>query len=179
MIATLPCTTSPIDLGDRRRRRGSGRVLFMYATLALEDLAEPACHLAAARVRRDGDDAVAREALVAEVLREERQRRHVVDRDGEEPLDLARVQVHREHAVDPGHLRGSSATSFAVIGSRGADFLSWREYGYQGMTAVIRFAEASFAASIMHQELHQSWSFGLGAGADWTMKTSAPRIDSR
>ena len=43
----------------------------------------------------------------------------------------------------------SSATSLAVIGSRGEDFLSWREYGYQGMTAVIRLAEASFAASIM------------------------------
>ena len=29
------------------------------------------------------------------------------------------------------------ATRRAVIGSRGADFLSWRAYGYHGMTAVI------------------------------------------
>ena len=48
-----------------------------------------------------------------------------------------------------------SATSFAVIGSRGRDFLSWREYGNHGMTAVIRFADASFAAWIIDQELHE------------------------
>ena len=39
-----------------------------------------------------------------------------------------------------------SATRRALIGSRGADFLSAREYGYHGMTAVIRLADASFAA---------------------------------
>src|SRR6266566_4843419 len=43
----------------------------------------------------------------------------------------------------------ASATSLAVIGSRGADFLSWREYGNHGTTAVIRFADASLAAWIM------------------------------
>ena len=36
-----------------------------------------------------------------------------------------------------------------MIGSRGADFLSCREYGNQGMIAVIRFADASLAAWIM------------------------------
>ena len=32
----------------------------------------------------------------------------------------------------------SSATRRAVMGSRGADFLSWREYPYHGVTAMIR-----------------------------------------
>ena len=42
-----------------------------------------------------------------------------------------------------------SATSRPEIGSRGFAFRSWREYGNHGMTAVIRFAEASFAAWII------------------------------
>ena len=45
------------------------------------------------------------------------------------------------------------------------------------MTAVIRFAEASLAASISDEEL-QRWSFVCGPAHDWTMNTSAPRIDS-
>ena len=65
-----------------------------------------------------------------------------------------------------------------MIGSRGADFLSCREYGNHGMTAVIRFAEASLAASIKVRS-SQRWSFVLGPAQDWTMNTSAPRIDSR
>ena len=69
-----------------------------------------------------------------------------------------------------------SATSLAVIGSRGALFLSWREYGYQGITAVIRLAEASRAALIM---ISSSISESLvGDEQDCTMNTSAPRIDS-
>ena len=60
-----------------------------------------------------------------------------------------------------------SATSFAVIGSRGRDFLSWREYGYSGSTAVIRFAEASFAASTMIRSSIRFWSTGLHDV--WTM----------
>ena len=39
-----------------------------------------------------------------------------------------------------------SATRRAEIGSRGADFLSWREYPYHGLTAMMRCAEACFAA---------------------------------
>ena len=64
-----------------------------------------------------------------------------------------------------------------MIGSRGADFLSWREYGNQGITAVIRFADASFAAWIMISSSIR-WSFDRLVSV-WTMKTSAPRIDSR
>ena len=56
--------------------------------------------LRAAGVGRDRDDAFARQAEVAEVRREELQRGHVVDRDREEALDLARVEIHRQHAVD-------------------------------------------------------------------------------
>ena len=41
------------------------------------------------------------------------------------------------------------ATMRAEIGSRGADFLSWRAYPYQGRTAMIRCAEAPWAASII------------------------------
>ena len=70
-----------------------------------------------------------------------------------------------------------SATKRAEIGSRGFAFRSWRAYGKSGMTAVIRFAEASFAAWISRKQLHQV----AGRSAlqpVWTMKTSAPRIDS-
>ena len=44
------------------------------------------------------------EVQVADVLREHRHRRHVVDRDLEEALHLAGVEVHRQHAVDAGGL---------------------------------------------------------------------------
>ncbi len=67
---------------------------------------------------------------------------HVVDRDREEALDLTRVQVHRQEAVDPASW-SMSATSRPEIGSRGFAFRSCREYGNHGITAVIRFAEAS------------------------------------
>ena len=74
------------------------------------------------------------------------------------------------------------ATIRAVIGSRGADFLSWRAYPYQGITAMIRCAEAPWAASIIVNS-STSESFGVIpvrslVQVDWTMKTSAPRIDS-
>ncbi len=55
-------------------------------------------------IGRDGDDTIAGEPQVAEVLREQRQRRHVVDGDREEALDLARVEVHRQNAVGAGEL---------------------------------------------------------------------------
>ena len=59
-----------------------------------------------------------------------------------------------------------SATSRAVIGSRGLDFRSWRAYGNSGMTAVIRFAEASFAAWIMNSSSIRLRSTGSAAGLD-------------
>ena len=76
----------------------------------------------------------------------------------------------------------SSATSRAEIGSLGADFLSWREYPYQGQTAMIRWAEACLAAWIMRSS-SMSESFTVSPSRsdpqiDCTMKRSAPRIDS-
>ena len=76
----------------------------------------------------------------------------------------------------------ASATSRAEIGSRGADFLSWREYPYQGVTAMMRCADACFAAWIMRSSSMNA-SFTVRPSLsdpqiDWTMKTSAPRIDS-
>ncbi len=70
-----------------------------------------------------------------------------------------------------------SATRRAEIGSRGFALRSWRAYGKRGSTAVIRFAEASFAAwiicSISIRLRSTCWT------PVWTMNTSAPRIDSR
>ena len=73
--------------------------------VGIEHLGEANRLLGAARVGRDGDDVVAGQAEVAEVAREQRDRRHVVDRDHEEALDLPRVQVHREDAVGAGELQ--------------------------------------------------------------------------
>ena len=74
------------------------------------------------------------------------------------------------------------ATRRAEIGSRGADFLSWREYPNQGVTAITRCAEAPTAASIMNsssisESLAVTPVWGLPQ-VDCTMNTSAPRIDS-
>src|SRR4029453_16548646 len=71
-----------------------------------------------------------------------------------------------------------SAISFAVMGSRGADFLSWREEGYQGMTAVILLADGSLAAWIIIMSSIR-WSLVFAPWHDWTRKTSAPRMDSQ
>ena len=98
MIATLPLhvadhvVTSAVAvlgalLGDDRE-------------VGPEHLGELLRQLGAAGVGRDDDQPLPRQALVAEVLREHRQRRHVVDGDVEEALHLAGVQIHREHAVD-------------------------------------------------------------------------------
>ncbi len=65
----------------------------------------------------------------------------------------------------------------AEIGSRGFAFRSCREYGNHGMTAVIRFADASFAAWIIRTSSIRFLS--TGGQPVCTMKTSAPRIDSR
>ena len=61
--------------------------------------------LGAAGVGRDRHHFGARKPEVVEVLDEERQRRHVVDRDAEEALDLPRVKIHRQHAVGARELK--------------------------------------------------------------------------
>jgi hypothetical protein len=68
------------------------------------------------------------------------------------------------------------ATSFAVIGALLRSFLSCREYGKHGRTAVIRLAEAILHAFIA---MSSSMSISLtGVDAVWIMKTSALRTDA-
>ena len=67
--------------------------------------------------------------MVAEVLREHHQRGHVVDRLLEEALDLAGVEVHRQHAVGAGRLEHAGDEA-------GADRLARR-----GLLVLARVAE--------------------------------------
>src|SRR3954451_2205154 len=69
-----------------------------------------------------------------------------------------------------------SATRRAEIGSRGFALRSWRAYGNAGMTAVMRFAEASLAAWIINSSSIRFWS--IAPQPVWTRNRSAPRIDS-
>ena len=96
LAAHAPCHLDDADLFVRGPRLVHDR------EVGPDHLGELQRVLRAPRVGRDGDDTVSGEAEIAEVLREQWQRRHVVDRDGEEALDLARVEVHRQHAVRPG-----------------------------------------------------------------------------
>ena len=89
------------DLGDVVR----GPRLVQDREVGLEHLGEAAAPSSRGRRRaRPTTTPSPRKPLVAEVLREERQRGHVVDRDREEALDLAGVEVHRQHAVGAGGL---------------------------------------------------------------------------
>jgi hypothetical protein len=76
-----------------------------------------------------------------------------------------------------------SAINRAEIGSRGADFLSWREYPYQGDTAMIRCAEACLAAwTMIISSIRASLTVSPWLSerqVDCTMNRSAPRIESR
>ncbi len=74
------------------------------------------------------------------------------------------------------------ATRRALIGSRGADFLSRREYPYHGVTAITRCADPPTAASTMTiSSISASLAVILVSGlphVGCTMNTSAPRTDS-
>ena len=70
-----------------------------------------------------------------------------------------------------------SATRRAEIGSRGFAFRSCRAYGKSGMTAVIRFADASFAAWIMNMQLHQVPVDRLAARLDEEHVGAADRLE--
>ncbi len=65
-----------------------------------EQLRERPCPLGEAEV---GHDHRLLDVLVDEVVREEMDRRQLVDRDVEEALDLALVEVHRQDPVGAGH----------------------------------------------------------------------------
>ena len=64
--------------------------------------------------------------------------------------------------------------SLAVIGTRGWSFLSWRAYPKNGSTAVMRFAEARRAASIIMSSSITLSLEGLLVGC--MMNTSSPRM---
>lgn len=59
----------------------------------------------------EDDDQVLGVVLVGEPLGEHRCCRHVVDRNVEETLDLAGVEVHGEDAVDADRLEGLEVTT--------------------------------------------------------------------
>ena len=80
-----------------------GPVLLEHREVAADHLGELARQSRAARVGGDRDELLG-QAEVAEVLREHRQRSHVVDGHLEEALHLARMEVHGEHAVGAGRL---------------------------------------------------------------------------
>lgn len=68
------------------------------------------------------------------------------------------------------------ATSLAVMGPRLRSFLSCREYGKHGMTAVTRFADAILQALMA---ISSSISRSLtGSDAVWRMNTSALRTEA-
>ena len=92
------------DLADRGDVV-SGAHLVHDRDIRVKHLRELRRHFGAARVGRHRDDAVTRDAEVAEVVGEERKGGHVVDRDLEEALDLAGVKVHGEDAVGTGDLQ--------------------------------------------------------------------------
>ena len=75
----------------------------MIASSALQHLRQPRALFRACR-RRGDDDHVATGRDLAEPFREHRQRGHVVDRDLEEPLNLAGVEIHGQDAVRAGVL---------------------------------------------------------------------------
>ena len=155
----------------------AGRVLFMIAKSASSISREAHRHLRPARIGRHRDDPVAVEAEVAEVAGEERQRGHVVDGDREEALDLPRVQVHGQDAVGAGELEHVGDEPPGDRLARAAPCGPGASRGTTGSTAVIRFAEPSFAAWIISSSSIRLRS--TGSQPVWTRKTSAPRIDSR
>ena len=174
MIARLPRTRPAISVTD-----GDvvGRARLVHdRELGLDHLGEALGLLGAAGVGRHRDDALAVQPEVAEVAREERQRRHVVDRDREEALDLAGVQVHRQDPVGAGDLEhvGDEARGDRLARLRLAVLARVREER-DDRGDPLRRAELR---RLDHQEeLHQV-AGRSGSQPVWTMKTSEPRIDS-
>ena len=96
-----------VDVADHTRHLGlvvAGALLVEDDEAAADHLGELAGELRAAGVRGDGDPLDLGAEVVADVLGEHRHGDHVVDGDPEEALHLARMQVHRDHAVDAGGL---------------------------------------------------------------------------
>src|SRR5438552_336971 len=95
-----------VDVADEVHGHGRPRLvapLVDDGQARVEPLGDRARTLHAAGVGRD-EDGVAEVLLLQIVDHHDRAREQVVDRDVEEALDLARVQVQREHAIHPGRL---------------------------------------------------------------------------
>ena len=90
-----------VDVADDVRDMSDvvrGAVLLEHGQVAADHLRELAREARTAGIGRDRDEFL-RQAQVSEVLRQHRERGHVVDGHLEEALDLARVEIHREHAI--------------------------------------------------------------------------------
>ena len=151
MIAVLPADVADhvADLGDLLRRA----LLVEDRQLGADLRGELLVQLHAAGVRRDDDEVG--EAEVVEVLREHHDRGHVVDRDAEEALDLAGVEVHRHDAVRAGGLEhvGDEARADRLARRRLLVLAAVAEP--RAVTAMTRCADAPTAASIIIEQLHQ------------------------
>ena len=173
MIARLPLTRPAISVTRRDVVRGPR--LVHDRELGLDHLREALGLLGAAGVGRDRDDALAVEAEVAEVAREERQRRHVVDGDREEALDLAGVEVHRQDPVGAGDLEqvGDEAGRDRLARLRLAVLAGVREERDHGGDA-LRGAELRRLDHL--QELHQVLVDRAAAGLDEEDVGAADRL---
>ena len=122
-VAALDVTDDVARLGDVGRAARAGlvherEVAAQVLGVALGDLDAPG-------VGRDHDQFVG-VGVGLEVLLEHRRRDQVVDRDVEEALDLAGVEVDREDPVGARRSGACRRSSLAVMGSRPADLRSWR-----------------------------------------------------
>ena len=98
--------------------------------IGVEALGEGTGPFHAAGIGRDDRDVVAAEPL-AEMAEEDRRGVHVVDRDVEEPLDLARVEIDGEHP------RGTGGGD-EVRDELGADRYAGRDFAVLAGVAVVR-----------------------------------------
>ena len=105
MMSSTMMAVLPVDLTDDvhdPRHVVLGPQLGEHGHRALQAVGHPLGGLQPAGVRRD--DHHVPESLELEVVGDHGQGRHVIDRDAEEALQLAGVQVHGEHPVDTGGL---------------------------------------------------------------------------
>ena len=94
----------PLDVAeDRHSTSVAPRVVVHDRELRVQHLRQPR-PLLCPRRRGSNDDGVTAGRDLTEPLREHRQRRHVVDRDLEESLNLAGVEIHGQDAICTGVL---------------------------------------------------------------------------
>ncbi len=172
--ATLPRTRPVISV--TAATSCAGRVLFMIAKSASSISAKRTATFARPASGATETIPSPGEAEVAEVAREQRQRRHVVDRDREEALDLARVQVHRQHAVGAGELEhvGDEPPGDRLARPRLAVLPRVREPGDHGGDPLRR---AELRRLDHQQQLHQVPVDRVAAGLDEEDVGAADRLE--